>query len=67
MSNAHHDGEVIAAPAHDSAFGIRWLLKRFVLAIAILFVGIGGLAWILHASIDPLSDEARAEQGVASR
>lgn len=44
-------GETAAiAPRH---FDLKWALGRAVLGLLILAVGIGGLAWLTHASIDP--------------
>lgn len=44
-----------------SDIGAIWFLKRAVMAIVILSFGIGGIAWLLHASIDT-SLEARAAE-----
>jgi hypothetical protein len=32
---------------------LGWVLKRALLGIAILFVTMGGVAWLTYASIDP--------------
>lgn len=37
---------------------LRWILKRTALAVAILVVTIGSMAWLTYASIDPLLDDA---------
>ncbi len=44
---------------------IGWALKRALIGICILAVSVGGIAWLLHATIDPNLD-ARAEDARAS-
>ena len=48
-----------------SGIGVTWFLKRTILAVVILCVSIGGIAWLLHASIDPTLEANAAEQGTA--
>lgn len=31
----------------------KWALRRALLGLAILTIGIGSMAWLTHASIDP--------------
>ncbi len=31
----------------------KWALRRSLLGLAILTIGIGSMAWLTHASIDP--------------
>lgn len=33
-----------------------WALRRALLGIVILFVFVGGLAWLLHTSIEPTAE-----------
>ncbi len=35
---------------------VGWFLKRSLLAVVILVVSMGGLAWLTYASIDPDAD-----------
>ncbi|MGE0023301.1 MAG: hypothetical protein AB7S70_06695 [Hyphomicrobium sp.] len=35
---------------------VGWFLKRSLLAVVILIVAMGGLAWLTYASIDPNTD-----------
>jgi len=35
---------------------VGWFLKRSLLAVVILIVAMGGLAWLTYASIDPTTD-----------
>ncbi len=55
--------EIVYNRAHPapprSDIGLAWFLKRTVMAVVILGVSIGGIAWLLHSSIDPTA-EARA-------
>lgn len=44
-----------------SDIGFAWFAKRAALAVVILCLSIGGLAWLLHTSIDP-TVEARASE-----
>ncbi len=47
-------GEIENAPvAKTSPFTAMWFLKRLVLALGILIISFGGLAWLTHAAIDP--------------
>ncbi len=41
-------------PRPRSRVTISWFAKRLVLGILILVISIGGLAWLLHAAIDPV-------------
>lgn len=43
------------------ALGLGWVLKRALLGIAILFVTMGGMAWLTYASIDPDLDGRPSE------
>ncbi len=49
--------EVSQSQAHLTALrsdiGIAWFIKRTIMAVLILCVSIGGVAWLLHASIKP--------------
>lgn len=42
-------------------FGVAWFVKRTILAVAILCLSMGGIAWLLHASIDPTPEANAAE------
>lgn len=35
---------------------LGWALRRALLGIAILFVFVGGLAWLLHTTIEPTAE-----------
>lgn len=48
-----------AAPAHRPVVSLAWFVKRMVLAIVILAVSFGGLAWLTYASIDPRLEAAQ--------
>lgn len=37
-------------------FNMRWALRRALLGVIILVLGIGTMAWLTHASIDPSLD-----------
>ena len=39
-------------------FNIGWALRRTVLLLLILGIGVGSLAWLTHASIDPALEPA---------
>ena len=39
----------------------RWALRRALLGILILTVGIGAMAWLTHASIDPTLEAVAAQ------
>ncbi len=39
-----------------AAFGLGWAIRRAILGLVILTVGVGSLAWLTHASIDPAPD-----------
>ena len=39
---------------------LGWFLKRSLVAVIILVVAMGGLAWLTYASIDPDTDGAPA-------
>jgi hypothetical protein len=39
----------------------RWALRRALLGLLILTVGIGAMAWLTHASIDPTLEAAAAQ------
>ena len=43
---------------------IAWALKRTLLGISILIVGIGGMAWLMHTAIDQ-NAEAKAAASTA--
>lgn len=47
--------------APRTEIGVGWFLKRTVAAVIILCVSIGGVAWLMHASIDPALDANAAE------
>lgn len=59
-----------SSPTHlDEAFvradiGWAWFVRRTILAVLILFVGISGIAWVLHASIDQNLEAQAAAQPV---
>ena len=38
-----------------------WFLRRTLLAVTILFVAVGSMAWLTYASIDPRLDAAEPE------
>lgn len=39
----------------------RWALRRALLGLAILALGIGSMAWLTHASIDPSLEAASVQ------
>ena len=39
----------------------RWALRRALLGLLILTVGIGAMAWLTHASIDPTLEAVAAQ------
>jgi hypothetical protein len=39
----------------------RWALRRALLGLVILAVGIGAMAWLTHASIDPTLEAVAAQ------
>ncbi len=43
-------------PPSSPRLTLRWALKRALLGISILVIGVGGLAWLTHAAIDQNSD-----------
>jgi len=49
-----------AAVATRSPFDRAWMMRRALLGVLILALGIGGLAWLTHASIDPALEAAAA-------
>jgi hypothetical protein len=56
MSLKVQDG-VVKVPAQSTvAIDLGWLIRRVLLGVTILFVGIGSLAWLTHASIAPAAD-----------
>jgi len=63
--------EVLKSEAHVSAphshIGATWFIKRAIMAVLILFVSIGGGAWLLHASIEPTLDANAAELSVSQQ
>ncbi len=54
LSDAH------PTPAR-STIDAAWFVKRTIVAVIILFLSIGTIAWLLHASIDPTLDATAAE------
>ena len=52
-------GDVAAMAPH--AFDLKWALRRSLLGLLILAIGIGGAAWLSHASIDPTLEAAASE------
>jgi hypothetical protein len=50
---------VVVQPAQPMSLG--WVLRRALLGIAILFVTMGGVAWLTYASIDPDLDGRPSE------
>lgn len=40
----------------------KWALRRALLGLAILTVGIGSMAWLTHASIDPALETSSIEK-----
>lgn len=49
---------VVEAPERSTVdFDFGWLIRRVLLGVTILFVGIGSLAWLTHASIAPSAEE----------
>lgn len=59
MSEALNSEARPSAPhAHIDA---TWFIKRAIMAVLILFISIGGGAWLLHASIEPTLDANAAE------
>lgn len=48
---------------------LAWALKRALIGTLILFVAVGGAAWLLYAAIEPepadASESLRAEGGAA--
>lgn len=54
-------------PQTTSDIGALWFLRRAVLAILILSFGIGGIAWLLHASIDTTLEARAAEMPSVAR
>jgi hypothetical protein len=65
--NLHHmttqgsgtGGDAAAMAPH--AFDLKWALRRSLLGVLILAIGIGGAAWLTHASIDPTLEAAASE------
>lgn len=54
----------IQTPPKQAEIGAIWFLKRAIMAVVILSVSIGGIAWLLHASIDPTLEANAAEKAV---
>ncbi len=48
-------------------FNLRWAVRRTLLGILILVLGIGTLAWLTHASIDPALESASAASIATAR
>lgn len=59
MSDYHTNAPVGGPPL--TAIGFAWFLKRTILAIAILGISIGTVAWLTHASIDTTSEAIASE------
>ncbi len=57
--------EISRTPNHQavprSDIGVAWFVRRAIAAVVIWCVSIGGVAWLLHASIDPTLDANAAE------
>lgn len=53
-------GDVESPAPHKSTVTVGWFVRRLVLAVAILFVSVGSLAWLTHAAID--EDGARQSE-----
>ena len=46
---------------------LAWVLKRTLLAVAIMFVVVGGAAWLLDASIDRSAEQtARPSKSISA-
>lgn len=58
----------VQGPVESSAvlaarpFNAGWAIRRAVLGLVILVVGIGSLAWLTHASIDPALESAVSDR-----
>lgn len=50
----------------DSPVGAGWFLRRALMTILIFCVAIGGIAWLLHASIDQTTEAIAADQTAGS-
>lgn len=67
MPTLVHEAAGSASTSVQPKFGARWLLKRLMIAILVLTIGVGGLAWLMHASIDPVADAANADYRAEAR
>jgi len=58
MTSATASDTATDAPIADdiSRLTLAWALKRTLLGVAILIIFIGGMAWLMHAAIDPTAD-----------
>ncbi|OYW55364.1 MAG: hypothetical protein B7Y80_13770 [Hyphomicrobium sp. 32-62-53] len=52
MSDLNSTGASAAAPP-PRLLDAKWALRRALLGLLILTVGVGSMAWLTHASIDP--------------
>lgn len=46
------------ADAAPHTLNLRWAMRRALLGLVILTVGVGSVAWLTHASIDQTQDQA---------
>ncbi len=56
----HGSGGDAAAVAPRSPFDRTWMMRRALIGMLILALGVGSLAWLTHASIDPALEPAAA-------
>jgi len=48
----HTEEQTMTAMVQPHRLTVGWAVRRALLGILILFVSIGGMAWLLHTSID---------------
>lgn len=62
----HSTGEAVVSAAVEAprTVTLGWFLRRMLLAITILVVSVGSMAWLTYASIDPNLDAAEPQAEV---
>jgi hypothetical protein len=58
MSVRFEGSAAATADASPHNLNLRWALRRALLGLVILTVGVGGMAWLTHASIDQAQERA---------
>lgn len=52
-------------PPHTMSF--RWVMKRAAFGFMLLFFVMGGMAWLIHSSLDGIEEASAADTATGSR